>query len=125
MRFKAGVQYGDWKGTAAADNADFSAMSKYLQQAGLLGTSEFLVGFEVYVGETRGTEPPFFSSRAFIIQSGDFETAKEAVDSQNPLPVEAKDLDLKLADFFKLFKRFNLVLTHRGLDLENREYREA
>lgn len=33
-RFTAGVQYNDWKGTAAADDADMRAISTYMREAG-------------------------------------------------------------------------------------------
>jgi hypothetical protein len=125
MKFRASVQYGDWKGTAAADNADFNAIQKKLRETGILTPSEFLVGFEAYAGETRGDEGPYFSCRAFIIDGDKFETAKAAVDAQNPIPVIARDMELSLLDFFALFKRFDMVLTHRGLEIEGRDYREV
>ena len=125
MRFKAHVQYGDWKGTAAADNADKGAITTYMRNAGLLDESEFLVGFEFFVGETRANVAPYFSARAYVLQADGFENARDAVLAQNPLPVVTKDLQLDLASFFQLFKRFNVVLTHRGLDLRDKEYVET
>ena len=125
MRFKANVQYDDWKGTAAADNADLGAISKHLRDTGVMSDSEFLIGFEAFVGETRANADPYFSSRAYIIQAADFESASDAIQAQNPLPVHMRDIDLDLAAFFRLFKRFSLVLTHRGLDLAEKEYREV
>ena len=125
MKFKAGVQYGDWKGSAAADNADMNAIQMKLRESGILKSSEFLVGFEAYAGESRGDQGPYFSCRAFIIDGSKFETAKEAVDSQNPIPVKARDMKLSLLEFFALFKRFDMVLTHRGLEIEGREYTEV
>lgn len=125
MKFKASVQYGDWKGSAAADNADMNAIQKKLSESGILKPSEFLVGFEAYAGETRGDQGPYFSCRAFIIDGTKFETAKAAVDAQNPIPVKARDMKLSLLEFFALFKRFDIVLTHRGLEIEGREYKEV
>ena len=125
MRFKANVQYDDWKGTAAADDADLGALSKHLRDNSLLSESEFLIGFEAYVGATTAKGGPYFSSRAYIIQAADYENAKDAVQAQDPLPVQTRDIDLDLDGFFKLFKRFNFVLTHRGLDIEDKEYREV
>jgi hypothetical protein len=122
--FKANVQYGDWKGTAAADNADFEAMSGHLQKVGLLSSSEFLVGFEAYVGTPTLNSDPYFSASAFIVEAGDYEGSLQKVLAQEPVEVFRKELELGILDFFKLFKRFDLVLTHRGLDLEGREYRE-
>ena len=125
MKFKASVQYGDWKGSAAADNADFNAIQKKLNESGILKPSEFLVGFEAYAGETHGNEGPYFSCRAFIIDGEKFDTAKAAVDTQSPIRVMPRDMELSLLEFFALFKRFDLVLTHRGLEIEGRDYTEV
>ena len=37
MSFKAGVQYGDFEGTAAADRADQVSLGDYLRDKGLRG----------------------------------------------------------------------------------------
>lgn len=123
-RFNAHVQYNDWKGTAAADNADYDALSGYLKNTGLLSDTEFLVGFEAYVGTPSIKGDPYFSASAFVVTSRDYEGSLQKVLSEDPVEVFRRDIEINILDFFKLFKRFDLVLTHRGLDLHGRNYRE-
>ena len=52
--FHASVQYGDLKGTAAADRHDTKDISKYLASKGLVAEGEFLVGIEAYATELMG-----------------------------------------------------------------------
>jgi len=52
--FKASVQYGDWKGTAAADNADPRGIHELLREKGLISKTDFLIGVHVYIGEIHG-----------------------------------------------------------------------
>ncbi len=45
QNFEAGTQYGDWRGTAKADNSDHETFETFLEENGLLNTSnELLVG---------------------------------------------------------------------------------
>lgn len=52
-KFKASVQYGDWQGTAAADDDDGETLSKYLEATGLLTENQCLIASSVWVGENR------------------------------------------------------------------------
>lgn len=51
--FKASVQYGDWEGTAAADDTDAGSLSlhRYLEQKRLIKPGEFLIAASLWVGE--------------------------------------------------------------------------
>jgi hypothetical protein len=40
----------------------------------------------------------------------------------DPIRVRRVDVELTLEEFFSLFKRFNVVLSRRGLSLIDREY---
>lgn len=122
--FKAHVQYDDWKGSAAADNADLEALSGYLRNAGMLSDSEFLVGFKAYIGTPDINGDPYFSAAAFIVTAGNYEGSLQKVLAEDPVEVFRKDIELGVLEFFKLFKRFEFVLTHRGFDLQGRKYRE-
>lgn len=123
-KFSANVQYDDWKGTAAADSADRRALGDYLRNAGLIKDGEFLVGFEAYIGEMAGEDDPYFSARAFVMEAGEYETGAQKAATEDPLPVHVRPLEIGLLDFFKLFKRFDIVLTLKGFDLTGREYTE-
>ena len=60
-RFTATVQYGDWKGASAADNADQNDASDWLEANGHKKPGEFLIGIKVFVGENHGKhEDPIY-----------------------------------------------------------------
>lgn len=121
--FIASVQYSDWKGTAAADNADRNDIRKLLRERGVLSDDEFLVGIELWLGEMHGdkVKPP--SVGALIIDAENFEAAERILDeTDDPLPVKRVDLELSMEEFLLLFKRFAVSLSWRGLDLTGRDY---
>jgi hypothetical protein len=128
-RFKASVQYGDWEGTAKADDIDKTAIREYLKQKGLMKPSEFLLGLDFsQSGEPREggrLRPPIV--RCFFLEdrAPDFGGVQRALSSiHGPIPVRVRDVKLTLGQFFRLFKRFSVVLTARDLALEDREYEE-
>lgn len=123
-RFSAHVQYDDWKGSAAADNAGENDLRDYLRGRGLLAEGEFLVGFELYSGEQLGSEGQFFEARAYIVEAGDFEGAVRDALASDPAEVVVREIPIDLPGFFRLFKRFNIALGQRGLDFHGRDYRE-
>lgn len=118
--FKASVQYGDWEGTAAADDADFEhAIRSYLENRQLIEGDEFLVATSLWVSEGH------LSIRAFLLKGHqDFESVKQTLDALNgePVPVRVVDVPLSLEKFVALFKRFNVMFTWHGLQLEDREF---
>lgn len=122
--FKASVQYGDWKGTAAADDADQVGLRKYLENHGLIQAGEFLIATSMWVGENHG-KLGSVHVRAYLYTKGeDFDTVKAALDATTgPISVRVVDIDLAIEEFIILFKRFDLVITHRGLDLTGREFK--
>ena|SRR5260221_5952223 len=128
--FEASVQYGDWEGTAHADNADRDEIHECLREKGLMEPSDFLLGIDFYMtGEMRGDDRKLDAPMIrcfFLEQRGPtFESVQSAVGSiDGPIPVVARDVKLTLLDFFRLFKRFNVVLTARDLSLGGREYME-
>lgn len=123
-KFKASVQYGDWQGTAAADNADRVSLWKYLEDHHLIQTGEFLIATSMWVGENHGKLGSVFV-RAYVYTKGnDFDTVKAALDATSgPIPVREIDLELTIEEFIILFKRFDLMLTRSGLDLTGREFK--
>jgi hypothetical protein len=122
--FKASVQYGDWQGTAAADGDHASTLSSYLETKGLTKPGEFLIAMSLWVGENHGGELGSIIVRAFLFDGPrDHESVRMALANiSGAIPVRAIDLTLTLEQFVLLFKRFDIVLTWRGLELEDREY---
>ena len=122
--FRASVQYGDWKGTAAADNAEFDAFYKLLLGKGLISETDFLVGIHVYIGENRmgQVRPPYVT--AFLLEGVDnYESAEAALRSMSdPLDLKRVRIEnIALNDFLGLFKRFSIAISARGLDITGRE----
>jgi len=75
--FKASVQYGDWKGTAAADDADGEkSIRDYLEKKQLIKPDEFLMAASLWVSEGH------ISIRAFLLKGHqDLESVQEALDA--------------------------------------------
>lgn len=123
-RFTAHVQYDDWTGTAAADAADVRDIRKFARENGLLADDEFLVGFEFYSGGQTAAGSAYFSARIFVIPASNFEEATAEISTKQPLPVQVRELNLSIDQFFGLFKRFDVVLTQKGLSLDGQEFEE-
>jgi hypothetical protein len=121
--FRASVQYGDWRGTAAADNADFMAFYRLLQEKRLITETDFLVGIHVWIGENHGgqVQPPYIT--AYLLEGIDnYENAEAALRTmRDPLDLKRVRVKLTLNEFLGLFKRFSIALAPRGLDITGRE----
>ena len=116
--FRASTQYGDWKGTASADDARPN-LNDYLTNHGLIRESEFLLAASLYV------EEEFVCIHAFAIQGNTFDAVKDDLArGEDPILVRKISVELTTREFLNLFKRFDVMLTHRGLELDEREYSE-
>lgn len=121
--FDANVQYNDWKGTAALDDADLKDIRKFMQERGLLNDDEFLIGMKLWLGELHGDEIERPFVHAFVINAQDFEAAKRTLDTTaDPLPLKKVEVDLSMDEFLLLFKRFAISVSWSGLDVSGREY---
>ena len=119
-RLIASVQYGDWKGSAAADDADLDGrIHKWLVKERKITDEETCVGIELYVGGSG-----FLRVSAIILAMPTHRGSLKSHLQNMPDPIPAKKVELEVTveQFLKLFKRFNVVLTSRGLDLEGRTY---
>jgi len=119
--FHASVQYNDMTGTAAADRHDNRSMERYLAQQGLIQDGEFLIGVEMWSGEVHGEtqDKPVYVT-ALVTNAETFEIAKAEIQSGKPLHVRKIKFDMKLNEFFGLFKRFAIAISSDGL-LDHRE----
>lgn len=120
--FKASVQYNDWKGTSAADNADRNGSSEWLKQNGYIEDGELLLGVKMFAGESHGThEDPVFVE-FLLVTPGDFDNVKSMIESTaGPIEVRSVKVQMKLIDFFGLFKRFDITLSRNNI-LDGLEY---
>jgi len=115
--FKASTQYGDWKGTAAADE-QYDALRKLVRDKELIKPGEFLIAVTLHVIERHSY------IHALVFEKGDtFESVKKALEEiDGPIPVRDVRVELTTEEFLALFKQFSVVLTWHGLPLEDREY---
>jgi hypothetical protein len=115
--FKASVQYGDWEGTAAADDAHQN-LHGYLEGNLLITANDFLVATSLYVDED------YANVEVFVFEGrNDFESVKAALAAtKGPVPVRKVNVKLTPKEFIRLFKRLSVVLTSKDLGLKGREY---
>src|SRR6218665_1016553 len=107
--FKAGVQYGDFKGTVAADVSDNISISKYLVSIGKAQSDERVVAFRIASGGNAGTPVTDVSLVAYLTNSKEFDPA--------PKTVRAVDVSVTPGEAIAFFKRFDLVAKRDNIDL--------
>lgn len=120
---KASVQYGDWEGTAAADDSDGVKVRVLLEKSGAIKAHEFVVAIELFVGESHKgrVAKPYID--ALLFNKPTFDTVAAAIGSMpDPLPMRKVRVDISLDEFIGLYKRFSVTLSRRGLNLVGREY---
>ncbi|WP_175651021.1 hypothetical protein [Pseudomonas sp. Marseille-P9899] len=119
--FKATVQYGDHKGTAAADDHDRDTLEDYFSARGLIAEGDRIVGVKMYSGEVHANrqEHPIYVT-AYILSAEGFDQAQQELESAEPVPVRAVKAEMELADFFGLYKRFEIAIS-RHSELNGRE----
>ena len=111
--FSAGVQYNDFKGTVAADISDNVALADFLVSLGKAEQDERVVGFRIASGENRGTPVGEVSLVAYLLRSVEFEP--------KPAAVRAVEVRISPGEALAFFKRFDLVVTRRGVDFSDTE----
>jgi len=115
--FKASTHYGDWKGTAAADEDATRDLSEYLKDKGLIQENEFLLAISMFTGEGATLV------RAFVSQGNNLDSVQRALEeTAGPIPVREIEVKLTSEEFLDLFKDIEIMLTYHGLELEDREY---
>ncbi|MEQ1950565.1 hypothetical protein [Mesorhizobium sp. CN2-181] len=117
-RFEAGVQYNDWKGTVAADEADNKSIQSFFRERCGLGKDSYVVGIRMH----EHTSSRGMWVRAIVADGEGFDDVNTQITAEGTLRFKEFDLELSYDEFFKLFKRFSLVLTTPSLKLDGREY---
>lgn len=124
QHFTASVQYGDWNGTAAADNADGTEITDLLRSRKLLQEGEFVVGVRAFIGENHPGKVRDPYVEVLIAAAGDYDTVQTML-AATPDALVLKSVtvnNLTLIEFFGLFKRLEIAIARSGLDLPGREY---
>jgi hypothetical protein len=120
--FKASVQYGDWKGTSAADGADKKDANDWLVKNGHKQEGEFLLGITMLAGENHGVHEDPIYVEFLLATPGDHDNIKQLIDtSKAPILVKKVKVEMSLVEFFGLFKRFSINFSSHGM-LDGHEY---
>ena len=120
--FHASVQYGDLKGSAAADSADRGDANDWLNSNGLKQEGEFLLGITLYVGENHGKHEDPVYDEFLMASAGDHDNVQQLIDAdEGPIVVRRVKRQLSLVEFFGLFKRFSVHISSHGM-LEGKDY---
>jgi hypothetical protein len=120
--FTASVQYGDWRGTCKADNADSVDLRTYVKERKLVRDGEFLVAFSLYNGENSQDRITSVHIQALLVRATNYEAAKRYLDNPDPVRVRKADIEMSIDEFFRLFKRFSIALSWQDLDMAGREF---
>ena len=113
--FKAGVSYGDFKGSVAADEADSSGLHEWLKNRQLISDDEYILGIEMAIGENHGVhQDPVYVSFFMSDLKGHNDIPEMLNSCGDSVELTKKDVQMDLAEFFGLFKRFNVTLSRRA-----------
>jgi hypothetical protein len=116
QNFKASVQYNDLKGSVAADNADKNDAHKWLIENGHIHDGEYVLGIRMWAGENHGKHRDPVSVTFLISELQGYSNIPEMIQaSGETLQVKEIRVDMNVADFFALFKRFEVTLSNNGL----------
>jgi hypothetical protein len=97
-QFKASVQYGDLKGTSAADRAHKADAESWLKEQKLSQEGEFLVGIELWVGENKGAHKDPVYVTFLLATKGDHDSFKTMIEShEGPIVVRKVKQQMPIA----------------------------
>lgn len=118
--FKAYTHYGDWRGTASADEALPESVHGLLREMGLIHENEFLLSVSINHDEHDGGS---FHISALVLEGvGEVGQVENYLATHaDPIPVRGVKFEMSASQFLGLFKDFNVVLTWQDLKLEGRE----
>lgn len=110
--FTAAVQYDDWKGTAAADDADNTSLSAWLRTNGYADEGDVLVGVQMSVGENHGFHrDPVYVDFALVPLQGHPDIQSKIAHESDPVEIKHARAEMGLAEFVGLFKRFSVAVS--------------
>jgi hypothetical protein len=121
---RAHVHYEDWEGTAAADVADKRNLRSLLEKNGAFDPeTEFLAAIELSIWENQAATVEQAHIRALIAQKPPGENwGPQFKEERDSIPLRSVPIEMSIAEFLGLFKRFAVTLTTGGLGLTGRPY---
>lgn len=101
LNLTAGVQYNDFVGSIAFDNADKNTLIDFLKQQGEAKAGEFVLGYEVFVHPGSLNDS---TDIKVVVHLGNISTED----------VRTVEVTVGVLQFLKFFKRINFVAENRG-----------
>lgn len=117
--FKAGTQYGDYKGTVAADDADLSTLMFAMRSKLGIAEDQHIVGYSFEANYELRTSDIESISVTLYLNNDD--NLKEKITNFETIDVTKVEGDISLTEFFGLFKRFEICLSSKGF-LDNASF---
>ncbi|WP_332403587.1 hypothetical protein [Vibrio metschnikovii] len=122
--FRASVQYGDMKGSSAADKADLDHAATLLEKSGDISQNEFVVGISMWAGENHGIHTDPVSVKFLVTELNGYASIPEMLEANSDsFEVRVVRKDMNIADFLALFKRLEITLSTGGI-IEGKSYTE-
>ncbi len=112
--FRASVQYDDFLGSAAADRGDSADLFSYFCDQGYTTENEALVAIEFWSGENNGGPVKEMSVTLTVADIQNYSTFDDFLEDPQRPPLRSINVAMTNDEFFGFFKRFNVVLTHKG-----------
>lgn len=115
--FKASVQYDDLVGTSAADRADDFRLEEFFESKGYISREnrDTVVAIEFWSGENHGKAHECTATLTVANLQGYENFDAYLADSNRP-PLRSISVTMSNDEFFGHFKRFHVVLTHKGYE---------
>ncbi len=123
-RFRASVQYGDLKGTVAADRSDWNIAEKWLDKNGLRKPDERVVGISAAFYENRKTHVDEVGVEVgvdFLLTTQSYDAMEDRMRTGEPISVRQEYARMPLAEFAGFFKRLSIKISSKGI-LTDAEY---
>ncbi|MDG2989375.1 hypothetical protein L3556_00290 [Candidatus Synechococcus calcipolaris G9] len=119
--FQASVQYGDLRGSAAADKVNSNCLNQWLENNGYI-TDELVVGISMLASENYGSHEDPVIIKFLVTDLQGYESVPDMLRaSDEPLQVREINVDMSIVDFLAFFSRFEITLSTLGL-IEGKEY---
>jgi hypothetical protein len=116
----ASVQYGDFKGTSAADLLAPFGLEAIATANGIDTDRQFVVAVRLYITENPAERPLEPSISLYAVDTNETGHSIDSiqrylVNHDNRLPCQTLSFRVPVETFLRCFKRLSVVLKHRGL----------
>ncbi|WP_186181788.1 hypothetical protein [Burkholderia gladioli] len=119
--FDVDVHWGDWTGSSGADDAHNTSISQYIRAQGLSKPDEFPAAIRLTTSVDRGGNPQFEVQAVLLPGASHAEATSSLPPAGAPVQARVVTVPISFAEFTKLFKRLDVTLSRKGVDLEGRE----